>query len=100
MVLHTNGDVVLDAEQIFGLFYYSTGRGYYTSPEMDQLVDASRGEFDAAKRLPLVQAVLKKATDEYLWVSLFNLPDLWAMNAQLKFQPRGDEWLVMNRASW
>jgi peptide/nickel transport system substrate-binding protein len=100
MVFHTNGDVVLDAEQIFGLFYYSTGRGYYTSPEMDKLVDASRTEFDSAKRLPLVQAVLKKATDEYLWVSLFNLPDLWAMNSALKFQPRGDEWLVMNRASW
>jgi peptide/nickel transport system substrate-binding protein len=100
MVFHTNGDVVLDAEQIFGLFYYSTGRGYYTSPEMDQLVDASRSEFDATKRLPLVQAVLKKATDEYLWVSLFNMPDLWAMNSALQFQPRGDEWLVMNRASW
>jgi peptide/nickel transport system substrate-binding protein len=100
MVFHTNGDVVLDAEEIFGLFYYSTGRGYYTSPEMDTLVDASRTEFDSAKRLPLVQAVLKKATDEYLWVSLFNMPDLWAMNSALKFQPRGDEWLVMSRASW
>jgi peptide/nickel transport system substrate-binding protein len=100
MVFHTNGDVVLDAEEIFGLFYYSTGRGYYTSPEMDALVDASRTEFDSTKRLPLVQAVLKKATDNYLWVSLFNMPDLWGMNSALKFQPRGDEWLVMNRASW
>jgi peptide/nickel transport system substrate-binding protein len=100
MVFHTNGDVVLDADQVFGLFYTSGGRKYFTTPEMDKLVAASENEFDAAKRLPLVQGVIKQAVDQAVWVSLFNMPDLWAMNAKLNFTPRGDEWTVMTRASW
>ena len=85
---------------MFGLFYYSGGRRYYTSPDMDRLVLASRSEFDAAKRLPLVQTVIRRAVRDALWVSLFNMPGLWAMNSRLEFKPRGDEWTVMNRASW
>jgi peptide/nickel transport system substrate-binding protein len=100
MVFHTNGDVVLDADQVFGLFFYSGGRKYYSSPEMDKLVLASENEFDPAKRLPLVQAVIQKAVTEALWISLFNEPDLWAMNSKLNFKPRGDEWTVMTRAVW
>ena len=100
LVYHTNGDVLLDADQVFGLFFFSGGRKYYTTPEMDQLVIASRGEFDPVKRLPLVQGVIRKFVEDRAWISLFNEPKIWAMRADLKFEPRGDEWTVMNRASW
>ena len=100
MVFHTNGDVVLDADQVFGLFYFSGGRRYYSSPDMDRLVIASRNEFDPAKRLPLVRTVIRRAVRDALWISLFNMPGLWAMNSRLNLKPRGDEWTVMSRATW
>jgi len=101
MVLHTNGTTELDADpDIFQLFYASSGRKYYSSPQMDQMIAAEENEFDASKRLPLVRQVIKFATSNYLWVSIYNEPDLWAMNTQLDFAPRGDEWTVMTRASW
>ena len=101
MVFHTNGTTVLDADpDIFQLFYASTGRKYYSSPQMDQMITAEEKQFDPVKRLPLLQAIIKFATTNYLWVSLYNEPDLWAMNSALHFVPRADEWTVMNRASW
>ena len=100
MVYHTNGDVLLDADQVFGLFFHSGGRKYYVDPEMDAMVEASRAEFDPELRLPLVQDAIKKFVDDRAWISLYNEPKIWAMNSMLDFEPRGDEWTVMNRASW
>jgi peptide/nickel transport system substrate-binding protein len=101
MVFHTNGTTVLDADpDIFQLFYASTGRNYFSSPSMDQAIAASEHVFVAKKRLPLLQNILKTAMANYVWVSLYNEPDLWAMKSSLRFQPRPDEWTVMTRAKW
>jgi peptide/nickel transport system substrate-binding protein len=101
MVFHTNGTTVLDADpDIFQLFYASTGRGYYSSPSMDAAIAASERQFNAKKRLPLLQNIIKFAINNSLWASLYNEPDLWAMKSSLHFIPRPDEWTVMTRASW
>lgn len=101
MVFHTNGTTVLDADpDIFQLFYASTGRKYFSSPTVDQMINSEEAAFNSSARLPLVQSVIQYATSNYLWVSVYNEPDLWAMNSSLHFTPRGDEWTVMTRASW
>lgn len=100
MTWHTNADVILDADQVFGLFYLSTGRGYYKNPEMDKMVTASRAEMDPAKRLVLLQAIVAKAIDEAIWLNLFVQSDTWALKKNLNFATRSDEWIVMNTASW
>ena len=102
MVFHTNGTTVLDADpDIFQLFYASTGRGYYSSPQMDKMIAQEEKQFNPVKRLPLLQGIIKfAALTNYVWVSLYNEPDLWAMQSSLHFTPRPDEWTVMNRASW
>jgi len=101
MVFHTNGTTVLDADpDIFQLFYASTGRDYFSSPAMDKAIANEERQFNAAKRLPLLQNIIQTAMKNYVWVSLYNEPDLWAESSALRFQPRPDEWTVLTRASW
>ena len=53
MVFHTNGTTELDADpDIFQLFYASTGRDYYSSPQMDAMIATEENTFDATKRTP------------------------------------------------
>jgi len=96
---HTNGSRLLDADQVFGIFYKSTGRGYYTSPEMDVLIAAELAERDRETRRQLMQDIIAQAVDQVYWVSLFTQSDIWAMKDTVSFQPRADENYNFYRAS-
>jgi peptide/nickel transport system substrate-binding protein len=90
------GDPLLDLEYVINGTVYSAGRGwYYNSPETDELIAASKAEFDPERRQEIFSELLRILHEEAPWIFLWNEVSHWGVDAQLQWQPNADEdvWL-------
>ncbi|PZP45070.1 MAG: peptide ABC transporter [Azospirillum brasilense] len=58
--------------------------GDWGRPEIDALIDASAGELDPAKRIPLMTEALRKAKEQTLFIPLHQQPMAWAMRDNVR----------------
>jgi peptide/nickel transport system substrate-binding protein len=90
------GDPLLDLEYVINGTVYTGGRGwYYNSPETDELIAASKAEFDPEARAAIFSELLNILHEEAPWIFLWNEVSHWGVDAQLQWQPNADEdvWL-------
>jgi len=67
-------------------------QGRISDPEIDALIDAIKGETDAAKRLGMVQKALTLTRDRYYYITLHHLMKPWAMRKNVTTVHRSNEW--------
>jgi oligopeptide transport system substrate-binding protein len=68
----------------------------YSSPDVDRLLDAARGEMDAAKRLELYRQAEQKIVDDVSWIPLFHGVDYTLIKPDLRglsVTPQGNYYL-------
>ncbi|AMO23167.1 ABC transporter substrate-binding protein [Ramlibacter solisilvae] len=82
-VLHSRGES--------GVGYYNWGN--YKNPKLDQLIEASSKEADAAKREQLVKAALREHNEQVHHIPLHRQVIPWAARSGVNVVHRADNWL-------
>jgi peptide/nickel transport system substrate-binding protein len=82
-VLHSRGEG--------GTGYYNWGN--YKNPKLDQLIEASSKEPDAAKREQLIKAALREHNEQVHHIPLHRQVIPWAMRSNVTAVHRADNWL-------
>jgi peptide/nickel transport system substrate-binding protein len=82
-VLHSRGEG--------GTGYYNWGN--YKNPKLDQLIEASSKEPDAAKREQLIKAALREHNEQVHHIPLHRQVIPWAMRGNVTAVHRADNWL-------
>jgi peptide/nickel transport system substrate-binding protein len=82
-VLHSRGDA--------GVGYYNWGN--YKNPKLDQLIEASSKEPDAAKREQLIKSALKEHNEQVHHIPLHRQVIPWAARSNVNVVHRADNWL-------
>ncbi|MCG8615743.1 MAG: ABC transporter substrate-binding protein [Desulfobacterales bacterium] len=92
MLLHT-----VDKDKGMGIY----NGAMYSDPELDKGIASSAAILDRAEREKALQAVNKKSVEDVAWIPLHYQQDVYAMlkNANLKFSPRPDRWIVVKEIS-
>jgi peptide/nickel transport system substrate-binding protein len=87
------GNSILDAEYYYNLYLSSEGRGYYHSPEIDELIRATGTIMDPDEREEALHQLHKKLVEEEApWIFLWDQADLYARGADIVgWEPRSDE---------
>lgn len=75
-------------------------KGYWTSPELDQLIAAQRVEADPAKRRALISDIWKLNRDNVGYSVLYLEHHAYGLTKGLDFQPRADTLLVYRKSRW
>jgi peptide/nickel transport system substrate-binding protein len=82
-VLHSRGEA--------GVGYYNWGN--YKNPKLDQLIEASSKEADAAQREQLVKAALREEEEQVHVIPLHRQVIPWAARRNVNVVHRADNWL-------
>ncbi len=64
---------------------------YYSSPEVDRLLDAAAGEFDPERREATVRRAMRQAMNDLAVIPLHHTMASWAMTRGLRYTARTDE---------
>jgi len=90
-----------DADTVFyPLFHSGQPHAYNTSPELDKLLDDSRGTIDPEKRKAIYAAIQKAVFDQAYWVPLYGQYVLEGVNRQLDYEASSDELMPLSLAIW
>lgn len=90
------GDPLMDLEYVINGTVYSGGRGwYYNSPQTDELIEATKVEFDPDVREEFFSELLQILHEEAPWIFLWNEVSHWGVNDALDWQANSaeDVWL-------
>lgn len=69
----------------------AANRVRYSNPELDRLAAAAEREMDPAKREALLQEATRLIVEDVALVPLYLQNAVWAMRADLTYEPRADE---------
>ncbi|MCP4217390.1 MAG: hypothetical protein GY765_22295, partial [bacterium] len=70
----------------------NTNRSFYSNPELDALLEKSRGSLDPVKRRGYIRQVQERIFKDSPWIPLYHLRNLAAYNHKIKnlaFSPAG-----------
>ncbi len=95
------GSTIPDLDYGLGLHWDGKRRGlYYSTPEMDKLIDDGRWTSDQTKRAQIYQQVTTKLQSEDVpQVWLWTFKDIYGVSNRLNWKPRPDEHTSMFSAS-
>jgi peptide/nickel transport system substrate-binding protein len=96
--LFAYGPSIMDADQIIGSLYDSTGRIYWNDPKVQQLAQQQRGERDKDKRRALIGEILKLSKDNVPYAPLYDEMHAYGIQDRVKWAPRPDERLFFQDA--
>jgi peptide/nickel transport system substrate-binding protein len=82
------GNDLLDPDRIFAAFIKTGGRvSTYSSPELDQMIEAERAELDQNKRAELLRKLARAVHDDAMIIPLAQLNWIYGVSPKLKFTP-------------
>lgn len=95
------GNVVFDVDFCIGLHFDSPRRGlYYSTPEMDRLIQEAKTTVDESKRVALYKTLLRKLTkDDAAAIWLWDYQNFYGVNNRVVWSARPDEQTWMYEAS-
>jgi peptide/nickel transport system substrate-binding protein len=64
--------------------------GGYRNPDLDRTIAEALGQIDPARRLPVLQAGLKAALEDFSWVPLYFSREALLVRRPLAYEPRAD----------
>lgn len=96
--LFAYGPSIMDADQIIGSLYDSTGRVYWIDPRVQQLAQQQRGERDKDKRRALIGEILKLSKENVPYAPLYDEMHAYGIQDRVKWEPRPDERLFFQNA--
>ena len=96
--LFAYGPSIMDADQIIGSLYDSTGRVYWIDSKVQELAQQQRGERDKDKRRALITQILKLSKDNVPYAPLYDEMHAYGIQDRVKWEPRPDERLFFQDA--
>ena len=86
------GNPILDCEATMGYRIDSRRGGkFYSTPELDALIDAQIQELDTDKRDAIFKEIQATIRADAAWIFLYDQEDLYGLSARIDWQPRPDE---------
>lgn len=87
---------------VYNLFLHSKGAFpfFFTSPQLDSMIDDARTVLDPATRIKKLQAIEKYVHDNAAWIFLYDQKDLYGVNKALKWEPSPNEMMYFWDASF
>ncbi len=83
---------VFDADGIlWDMHHSSSPYAYYSTPELDKLLEQGRGTLDPAKRQEAYSAAQKLLHDDAAVLFMFGVHSIWGVSSRLDWKPRSDE---------
>jgi peptide/nickel transport system substrate-binding protein len=83
---------VFDADGIlWDMHHSSSPYAYFSTPELDALLEQGRGTLDEARRKEAYSKAQKLLHDEAAVLFLWSLSGIWGVSKNVDWQPRGDE---------
>jgi peptide/nickel transport system substrate-binding protein len=83
---------VFDADGIlWDMHHSSSPYAYFSTPELDALLEQGRGTLDEARRKDVYSKAQKLLHDEAAVLFLWSLSGIWGVSKNVDWQPRGDE---------
>jgi peptide/nickel transport system substrate-binding protein len=96
-----------DAGATYDFLVHSRGGGYgtqnaggYTSPETDRQIEAASRCLDPHERLKILRGVAEKIRADMPFIPLYRQTDLYAVFADLEFEPRVDRRILGAQLRW
>jgi len=86
---------LFDGDQIFPFFRSGGIYTFWSTPEVDKLIDQQRTEMDAEKRKALMFKIQEIVREEAPWLFQYSFHALWGYNTKFKFAPRKDEFVYV-----
>lgn len=90
---HSND--IFDADRTYSTFIHSTGSASCYPNTLDAQIAAARAELDAAKRQKAYEDIGTTLYNEYPWIPLVNIKDVYGMQTTVTWQPRVDQRLTV-----
>jgi peptide/nickel transport system substrate-binding protein len=95
MHMFAYGPSIMDAElPLRSLYEKGPSRGYWSSPEVDKLVQEQRAETDADKRKALISKVWQISKENVPYSILYNEVQGYGIRKGIDWEPRPDERLL------
>lgn len=83
---------VFDADGIlWDMFHSSSPYSYFSTPELDKLLEDGRGTLDETKRKQIYSQAQKLIHDEAAVLFMFAVHSVWGVSNKIQWQPRADE---------
>jgi peptide/nickel transport system substrate-binding protein len=86
---------LFDGDQIFPFFRSGGIYTFWSTPEVDKLIDQQRTEMDLEKRKALMFKIQEIVREEAPWLFQYSFHALWGYNTKFKFAPRKDEFIYV-----
>ena len=96
--LFAYGPSIMDADQIIGSLYDSTGRVYWIDQKVQELAQQQRGERNKDRRRALIAEILKLSKDNVPYAPLYDEMHAYGIQDRVKWEPRPDERLFFQDA--
>ena len=99
MHLFAYGPTILDADlPLTSLFETGRSRGYWSDPQVDDLIRRQRAETDPEKRQALISQVWRINNEHLPYITLHNEVQAYGIREGVKWTPRPDEILMFKEA--
>ncbi|HEX5504521.1 MAG TPA: ABC transporter substrate-binding protein [Thermomicrobiales bacterium] len=83
---------VFDADGIlWDMFHSDSPYAYFSTPELDKLLEDGRGTLDQQKRLEAYSKAQHLLHDEAAVLFMFAVHSIWGVSSKVDWQPRSDE---------
>ena len=83
---------VFDADGIlWDMFHSSSPYNYYSTPELDKLLEDGRGTLDQTKRKEIYSQIQNMLHDDAAVLFMFAVHGIWGVSSKIDWQPRSDE---------
>lgn len=93
------GPSIMDADLPLNSLYESAStRGYWTSPEVDELIQQQRAAVDAEERQAIISQIWRISQENVPYVWLYNEVQAYGIRDHVDWTPRADERLLMQEA--
>ncbi len=92
------GPSIMDADLVLGFLYDSKGKGYWTSPEVDSLIQKQRGQADEQARLRTIHEIWNLSGQHVPISWLYTEVQSYGIRDRIIWKPRTDERFNMAEA--
>lgn len=83
---------VFDADGIlYDMFHSDSPYAYYSTPELDKLLEEGRGTLDSAKREQVYSQAQHLLHDDAAVLFMFGAHSIWGVSSKVDWTPRSDE---------
>ena len=73
------------------MHHSSSPYAYFSTPELDQLLEQGRGTLDDAKRKEVYSKAQQLLHDEAAVLFMFSVTSVWGVSSRIDWQARADE---------